>query len=115
MLNSKEKSIFEMHGVADFRKYVASYDLIVCPRDPVKVRVVIFEVTNGTFAYRNSHHITTPGHGAFLSGSMQNPAATPEQALDFALKELLFHYEGAIEEGHTPSSKWFSRTPGFDS
>jgi hypothetical protein len=115
MLNGRARKIFEMHGVADFRKCVASYDLIVCPRDPVKVRVVIFEIANGTFSYRNSHHITIPGHGAYLSSSMQNPAVTPEQALDFALNELLFHYEDAIEKGHTPSSKWFSRTPGFDS
>jgi hypothetical protein len=54
------------------------------------------------------------GYGAFISSSMQNPAATPEQALEFALKVLLFHYEDAIEKGHTPSAKWFSRTPGFD-
>lgn len=115
MLNGKEKSIFEMHGVADFRKYVASYDLIVCPRDPVKVRVIVFQLTDGSFSYRNSHLIATPGQVAYPSVSMQNPAATPEQALEFALKELLFQYDGAIEKGHTPSSKWFSRTPGFDS
>jgi hypothetical protein len=114
MPNWKEKSIFEAFGVADFRKSIASYDLIVCPREPVKVRIVIFELGDGTFSYRNSHHMAIPGYGAFLSSSIQNPALTPEEALEFGLKELLFHYQDAIEKGHTPSAKWFPRTPGFD-
>lgn len=110
---SIDPEIFRSEFIEVPRELVAEYQYgLIGTGETIKIKVYRPVGADKPFYGHSSHNIKTPSQSDFYRPN-EKPAKSIEDAVRYALGEIMGHYEAARSEGHAPSPDWLERNRYF--